>query len=104
MAGGGIPVVAHPWLGGLRRHTEDELLGFVEVDPAVRMPASNGSRVVEILLNVPAGLYGPALNDHVQRCADYFGRPSRSWGLSSITRSVTRRRAGWRSMRRIPAR
>jgi hypothetical protein len=67
MAGNGVPAVVHSRLGALRWHAQGELLGSIDVDPAIRRPRSNGSRDVEVLLDVGAG--GVALESQVEACA-----------------------------------
>lgn len=65
----GSAVVVHPWLGALRWHRPGELLGALDVDPALRPPRANGSRDVEIVLQVMPGVTEAALQEHVDRCA-----------------------------------
>jgi hypothetical protein len=61
--------VVHPWLGRLHWSKDGELLGSLDVDPAVRPPRMNGSRDVEVALEVMPGVTGAALREHVDRCA-----------------------------------
>jgi len=61
--------IVHPWLGKLHWHGDRELLGSIDIDPAVRHPRYDGSRDAEILLEVAAIDSGPAIRAHVDRCA-----------------------------------
>jgi hypothetical protein len=63
------PVLVHVWLGPLYRNGDQELIGWIELDPAVRRPRDNGSRDVEILLETGTTESGPALDAHVDACA-----------------------------------
>ncbi len=63
------PVLVHAWLGSLYRNGDQELIGWIELDPAVRRPRDNGSRDVEILLETGTAEPGPALDAHVDACA-----------------------------------
>ena len=46
------PVLTHPRLGPLYRNGDQELIGSIGLDPAIRPPRNNGSRDIEILLEV----------------------------------------------------
>lgn len=69
MAKSKVPAVVHPWLGELYRLGEQELLGSINIDPAVRRPRVNGSRDAEILLEIGATDFGPSLRGQVEGCA-----------------------------------
>jgi hypothetical protein len=62
MARSGSAAIVYPWLGGLYWHNwhgQQELLGSIEIDPALRQPRLNESRYAEILLEVDATDSGP---------------------------------------------
>jgi len=63
------PVLVRAWLGSLYRNGDQELIGSIELDPAVRRPRDNGSRDVEIILEIGTTEPGPALDAHVEACA-----------------------------------
>jgi hypothetical protein len=64
------PALVHSWLGPLYRNGTQELIGSIELDPAVRAPRHNGARDAEILLEVPhTSSPGPELDVHVDACA-----------------------------------
>jgi hypothetical protein len=89
-----IPVLVDPWLGQVSRHGDGELIGFIEVDSAVRVPRQNGRRDVEFMLQVPPSAEGPALGAHVGQCAARFRQALA--GLHSIKRyAVDHAPAGW---------
>lgn len=46
------PVLRHSWLGSLYRDGDQELIGSIELDPAIRAPRDNGDRDAEVLLEV----------------------------------------------------
>ena len=70
MTGRPVPVVlVHSWLGPLRCYEPGELLGGIDLEPAVRPPRMNGQRDCEVLLRVMPGIAGEALEDYVDRCA-----------------------------------
>lgn len=69
MARSGVPAIVHPWLGALRWHAQQELLGSIDIDPAIRPPRSNGSLDAEVLLEVVASGPGSGLQSHVEDCA-----------------------------------
>jgi hypothetical protein len=54
--------VEHPWLGSLRRYGEDQLLGSIEVDPAIRPARLNGERDAEVLITVGSPAEGSELD------------------------------------------
>jgi hypothetical protein len=88
------PVLVDPWLGEVSGYGDGELIGFIEVDPAVRVPRKNGRRDVEFVLQVPPSAEGPALDAHVGQCAARFRRAFA--GLDSIKRyAVDHAPAGW---------
>jgi hypothetical protein len=66
---GSGPVLVHPWLGSLRWYRPGQMIGSIDLDPAVRPPRINGHRDVEVLLHVMPGVTGVDLGDHVDRCA-----------------------------------
>jgi hypothetical protein len=45
----GAPVLAHAWFGSMRQDGDQALIGWIDLDPAVRPPRNDGSRDVEIL-------------------------------------------------------
>src|SRR5690242_14196665 len=69
MARCGAPPIVHPWLGALHWHEQSELLGSIDIDPAIRPPRSNFSRDAEVLLEVVASGPGSSLQSHVEDCA-----------------------------------
>lgn len=69
MARSGSPAIVHPWLGELYWHGRQELLGSINIDPAIRDPRCNGSRDAEIVLEVAAIDHEPNLRAHVDGCA-----------------------------------
>ena len=50
------PVLRHSWLGSLYRDGDQELIGSIELDPAIRAPRDNGDRDAEVLLELDAHL------------------------------------------------
>ncbi len=75
MTDGPDPVVVHPWLGKLRWCQPGELLGCVDLDPAVRPRRMNYNRDVEVVLHVMPGITGAALHDRVDRRGPHSRRP-----------------------------
>jgi hypothetical protein len=67
-----IPVLIDSWLGEVSLSGDGELIGFVEVDPAVRVPRLNGSRDLEFALLAPPSAQGAELSAYVGRCAARF--------------------------------
>jgi len=63
------PVLTHSWLGSLYRNGDQELIGSIELDPAIRPPRDNGDRDAEVLLEVGAIEPGPELDAHLDACA-----------------------------------
>ena len=63
------PVLTHSWLGPLYRNGDQELIGSIELDPAIRLPRSNGGRDIEILLEAGMIEPGPDLETHLGACA-----------------------------------
>jgi hypothetical protein len=63
------PVLLHDRLGALYPHGDGELIGSINVDPAIRPARMNGNQDVEILLSVGREYEGAALAAQVQRCA-----------------------------------
>lgn len=61
--------VEHPWFGRLfwHHHGDQELLGSIHVDPAVRQPRSNGDHDVEVLFAC-SGIPADGLPAHLDRC------------------------------------
>lgn len=88
------PVVAHPWLGRLRWCQPGELLGQLDLDPAVRPPRHNGDRDVEVTVQVPPGVEGAALQAHVDRCAARI-RDALGWLPSIRQFTAEHAPAGW---------
>jgi hypothetical protein len=62
------PVLTHSWLGSLYRNGDQELIGSIELDPAIRPPRDNGDRDAEVLLEVGAIGPGPELDSHLDAC------------------------------------
>ena len=63
------PVLTHSWLGPLYQHGDQELIGSIELDPAIRPPRDNGDRDTEVFLEVGAIAPGPELDAHLDACA-----------------------------------
>ena len=63
------PVLRHSWLGSLYRDGDQELIGSIELDPAIRAPRDNGDRDAEVLLEVGALEPGPEVDAHLAACA-----------------------------------
>jgi hypothetical protein len=63
------PVLTYSWLGPLYRNGDQELIGSIELDPAIRPPMSNGGRDIEILLDAGTIEPGPDLETHLGACA-----------------------------------
>src|SRR6185437_16828318 len=61
--------VVHTRPGAMDRDRTDGLIGWIDLDPAVRPPGDNGSRDVEIVLETGALEPGAALDAHVGACA-----------------------------------
>ena len=62
------PVLTHSWLGSLYRNGDQELIGSIELDPAIRPPRDNRDRDAEVLLEVGAIGPGPELDAHLDAC------------------------------------
>jgi len=63
------PVLTHSWLGSLYRNGDQELIGSIELDPAIRPPRDNGDRDAEVLLEIGAIEPGTELDAHLDACA-----------------------------------
>jgi hypothetical protein len=63
------PVLRHFWLGSLYRDGDQELIGSIELDPAIRAPRGNGDRDAEVLLEVGGLEPGAELDAHLDACA-----------------------------------
>ena len=44
------PALVHAWLGAMYQDGAHGLIGWIDLDPAVRPPRDNGSRDIEIVL------------------------------------------------------
>jgi hypothetical protein len=44
------PVLAHVWFGQMYRDGHQALIGWIDLDPAVRPPRNDGRRDMEVLL------------------------------------------------------
>jgi hypothetical protein len=63
------PVLVHVWFGPLYRDGDQSLIGWIDLDAAVRPPRNDGSRDVEIVLETGTMEPGPELAVHVGACA-----------------------------------
>jgi hypothetical protein len=63
------PILVHAWLGPLHRNGDQELIGSIELDPAIRPPRNNGGRDAELLLEVNVIAPGPELSAQLDACA-----------------------------------
>ncbi len=69
MTGRGPAVLVRALLGSLFRNEDRELIGSIELDPAIRRPRNNGGRDAEILLEVDPAWPAPSLTAHLDACA-----------------------------------
>jgi hypothetical protein len=53
----------HPWLGNLWSHGQNELLGHIDVPPAIRPARNDGQTDAEVLIEIGARQDLPALVD-----------------------------------------
>jgi len=63
------PALVHAWLGAMYQDGTDGLIGWIDLEPAVRPPRDDGSRDIEIVLETGALEPGPVLGAHVGACA-----------------------------------
>lgn len=63
------PVLACAWLGQMYRDGHQALIGWIDLDPAVRPPRSDGTRDVEVRLETGTMEPGPELDVHLGACA-----------------------------------
>jgi hypothetical protein len=63
------PALAHVWFGQMYRDGHQALTGWIDLDPAVRLPRNDGSRDVEVLLETGTMEPGPELDVHLGACA-----------------------------------
>jgi len=54
------PALVHAWLGAMYQDGAHGLIGWIDLDPAVRPPRDNGSRDIEIVLETGALEHAPA--------------------------------------------
>jgi hypothetical protein len=78
------PVLTHSWLGSLYRNGDQELIGSIELDPAIRPPRDNGDRDAEVLLEVGAIGPGPELDAHLDAGPEALCPRSRAAGMGAV--------------------